>query len=167
VKKLGATHVINHRQDIGNSRLLCVLLVSHLLPGPQLDALGFKPSLGFITYDTPRYVKELSPHMRAFGQLGSIVEGGDPVPVHDMANFTRALSFHWEFMFAKTMHKYDEASQGAIVAELAKLAAAGTLTSMITKNSVLSVQSLREGHGLQESGKSMGKIVFVVPETWA
>jgi NADPH2:quinone reductase len=132
--------------------------------GPQLKELGVVPSLAFITYDTPRYVKELAGSMRACGQMGSIVEDDKPVPVNDMGMFVRALSFHWEFMFAKTMHKYQEETQGKIVEHLAKMAADGTLVSTITTRDVLSVAALRNGHELQSSGKAMGKIAFSFPE---
>jgi NADPH:quinone reductase len=110
-------------------------------------------------------VKEIASHVRAFGQIGSVVEDDNPIPVHDMGVFTRALSFHWEFMFAKTMNKYAEETQGAILEQIAKLAADGILVTMITKRDTLSVAALRAGHELQESGKGMGKIAFVVPET--
>jgi NADPH2:quinone reductase len=132
--------------------------------GPQIEKLGVQPSLAFITYDTPRYVKELASVMRVHGQMGSIVEDHNIVPIHDMGVFLKALSFHWEFMFAKTMHKFKEETQGAIVDQLASLAADGTLISTVTKRGTLGVASLRDAHVLQESGKAIGKITLTMPE---
>lgn len=84
-------------------------MLNHREPlGPQLEALGVssKVTLAFITYDTPRYTKELFAHMRYLGQIGSIVETDNEelVPVHDMTAFFKSLSFHWEFMAGKPMY---------------------------------------------------------------
>ncbi|EJD45397.1 GroES-like protein [Auricularia subglabra TFB-10046 SS5] len=160
VKKHGATDVINHRS----------------LLGPQLESLGVKPSLAFITYDTVTYVKQLIPHMRAFGHIGSIVEttsslddaeSAQVVPIHDMGAFSRALSFHWEFMFAKAIHGYDIESQGKALATIVQLAAEGSLAPLVTVHRELSVANLTEMHALQASGKAYGKIAFTVPDTLA
>lgn len=94
------------RFDPHFSSILCVSRALGMCTGPQIQALGVTPTLAFITYDTPHYIKELIPLMRYLGQIGSIVEtdNEEPVPVHSMDAFTRSLSFHWEFMAGKPMH---------------------------------------------------------------
>jgi len=148
VKKLGATHVINHREDLA----------------PQIKALNLVPTLNFISYDTPRYLKELIPVTRAFGQFGSIVESEVPVPIHDSVAMIHAHSFHWEFMFSKSMFGYNVESQGRILTQVGKLREEGTIESHVKTRKVLSAESLQEAHELQASGKSMGKIVLTVPD---
>ncbi|KZT27715.1 GroES-like protein [Neolentinus lepideus HHB14362 ss-1] len=149
VKKNGATHVINHREDLG----------------AQLKVLNLTPSLAFICYDTMTYLSQLAPVMRPFGHVGAIVEADDPLPFHNNGAMSKSLSFHWEFMFARPMHGYDLETQGRILNEVAKLAEEGKLTSFTTVKEVLSVQSLRKAHETVESGKAIGKIVFDVKDT--
>jgi NADPH:quinone reductase len=138
-----------------------------LKTGAQLKALNIEPSLSFITYDTTRYVKELIPITRPFGQIGSIVETDDGVPVHQGGAMGRSLSYHWEFMFTKPIFGHELESQGRILEQVAKLAAEGTIPSQVTVRKEFSLASLREGHELQGSGKAYGKIAFTVPETWS
>ncbi|TFK56839.1 hypothetical protein OE88DRAFT_1730282 [Heliocybe sulcata] len=144
VKKNGATHVISHREDLGT----------------QLKALNLTPSLVFICYDTLAYLPQLAPVMRPFGHVGTIVETDDPLPFHNNGAMGKALSFHWEFMFARPMHGYDLETQGRILNEVAKLAEEGKITSLTTVKEVLSVQSLRTAHDTVDNGKAIGKIVF-------
>lgn len=102
--------------------------------------------------------------MRAWGKIGSIVECEEPLPLHTPDAFSRALSFHWEFMFTKGMHGIELESQGRILAQLAQLAVEGKLESVVTKREVLSVESLSKMHEHLESGKAIGKVVFDVPD---
>lgn len=148
VKKLGATHVINHREPLA----------------PQIKALNLVPTLNFISYDTPHYLKELIPVTRAFGQFGSVVESDVPVPIHDSAAMIHAHSFHWEFMFSKSMFGYNVESQGQILGQVAKLRQDNTIESHVTTRRVLSAESLQEAHKIQASGKSIGKTVLTVPD---
>jgi zinc-binding alcohol dehydrogenase family protein len=149
VKKLGATHVINHRETLA----------------PQIKALSLVPTLNFITYDTPHYLKELIPVTRPFGQFGSIVESEDPIPIHESLAMVGSFSFHWEFMFSKSMFNYNLESQGRILEQVGKLKEEGKIPSLVTFSKDFSVASLLEGHKLQSSGKSIGKIAFTVPDS--
>jgi zinc-binding alcohol dehydrogenase family protein len=148
VKTLGATHVINHREPLA----------------PQIKALNLVPTLNFITYDTPHYLKELIPVTRAYGQFGSIVESDAPVPIHDSAAMIHAHSFHWEFMFSKSMFGYNLESQGRILDQIAKLRADNKIVSHVKTRRVLSAKTLEECHELQSSKTSLGKTVLTVPD---
>jgi NADPH2:quinone reductase len=130
-----------------------------------LKEQNLTPSLALICYDTPKYIAQLIPTMRTWGKIASIVECDDPLPLHVPVAFARSLSFHWEFMFAKGVAGYDLESQGRALEKIGQLAADGTLESMVTEREVLSVESLRRMHTLQESGKAIGKVTFEVPET--
>jgi NADPH:quinone reductase len=111
-------------------------------------------------------VPELVPLVRVFGHIGNILGAQHPFD-DNLARFafTRALNIHYEWMFAKSMWGYRLESQGAILDRVAELAAAGTIDPAVTRREVFSVKALREGHEIQESGKSFGKIAFEVPET--
>jgi len=150
VRKFGATDVINHYEPLG----------------PQLEALSVQPSHAFLCHDTPDYVRQLIPHMRPFGHIGSIVETETPVPIYGDPPFYRSLSFSWELMFTKPIFGYNLESQGHILEKLAKLAEQEILPSLITQREVFTLSRLEAGHKLQASGKAYGKIAFSVPEKW-
>ncbi|EPQ60266.1 zinc-binding alcohol dehydrogenase [Gloeophyllum trabeum ATCC 11539] len=150
-KKNGATHVINHREDIA----------------AQLKDLSLKPTLAFICHDTLKYLPILVPVMRPFGRIGSIVGAPEPIPFQAGPGgaFSKALSFHWEYMFAKSAEDYEQESQGRILNLLADAAEEGKVGNLTTVKEVLSLASLKRGHELLESGKAIGKIVFEVRDT--
>jgi NADPH:quinone reductase-like Zn-dependent oxidoreductase len=150
VKKLGATHVIDHHKELG----------------PQLKDLGLQPSLAFDCRDAATYVPALVPLMRAFGRIGSIVSKPYTLsPEITQTAFVRSLGIHYEFMFARSMWGHDMSRQGEILDQVAELAARGELSAGVTRRERLGVKTLREGHELQESNKSYGKIAFEVPDT--
>jgi len=148
-KKNGATHVINHHEDLAE----------------QIKALSLTPTLAFICYDTMKYLPLLPPIMGPWSHIGSIVETDDPIPFQTGGAMFKALTFHWEFMFSKAAHGYDLGTQGRMLNDLATAAEQGSVTSLATVKEVLSVESLRKGHELLESGKSIGKVVYQVNDT--
>lgn len=137
------------------------------MSGPQLQALGVKPTLVFLNADTPRYIKEVGPYLAPFAQIGSISESTEALPLHGPEFFFGSVSFHWEFMGAKGVHKQGVEAQGLITDRLAQLVADGTLVSMVTKRYPLSLATMRAGHELQESGSVIGKLVFTVGDSIA
>jgi len=149
-KRNGATHIINHREDLAS----------------QLEKLSLKPTLAFICYEPSQYLPLVVPVMRAWGRIGAIVGATEPLQFNSRVAFTKALSFHWEYMFAKSAEEdCDLETQGIILNHLAAAAEKGTVTSLTTVKEVLSLQSLKKGHENLESGKAIGKVVFEVGET--
>lgn len=112
----------------------------------------------FGTTHSAQYLPIIPDLLRPFGHFCLI---DDPATL-DIVNFKRkALSVHWEFMFAKTMHQYDVASQGEILQKISYLVEEGKIIS--TENTILkgfSASNLRKAHEILESGKSIGKIVM-------
>ena len=92
VKKMGADHVINHREP---------------LPA-QMKELGIQP----------RYVAALNgtgEHFPAIVELikprGHVVLIDDPKTLDIRSGKLKSLSFSWEFMFARPMHQTDDISK--------------------------------------------------------
>ncbi|KDQ62898.1 hypothetical protein JAAARDRAFT_53120 [Jaapia argillacea MUCL 33604] len=148
-KKNGATHVINHHEELA----------------PQLEKLGLVPTLAFICYDTTTYLEPLCKVMSPWGKIGSIVEVTQPLNFHIMDAFSKSLSFHWEFMLSKPAHQFDLESQGRMLNDLAKAAEEGLVGSLVWRKEVLSVENLRKYHEIVGEGKGMGKVVFEVRDT--
>ena len=143
VKKMGADHVINHRESLVD----------------QAKALGIEP----------RYVASLSGtdgHFPAIIELvkprGHIALIDDPQSLDIRSGKPKALSFSWEFMFARSMHQTDDIEkQHELLNRVSGLIDDGTLISTMTKNlGKLSVETLKAAHSQQESGRVIGKNVL-------
>jgi NADPH:quinone reductase len=128
-------------------------------------------TLALVSHDPQRYMPELVPLMRVFGRVGSILpSGGPPEPLHnDLARlaFMRSLNFHYEWMPATAMWGFRLESQGAILDRVGQLAGEGAIDAAVTHSNVFGVQSLREAHELQESGRVFGKIALGMPNVIA
>ena len=143
VKKMGADHVINHREP---------------LPA-QMKELGIQP----------RYVAALNgtgEHFPAIVELikprGHVVLIDDPKTLDILSGKLKSLSFSWEFMFARPMYQTDDISkQHELLNRVSELIDDGTLLSTMTTNlGKLSYATLKEAHIQQESGRVIGKNVL-------
>lgn len=144
---LGAHHVIDHSRPLA----------------AQLQAIDSLPPLRYaasLTH-TPQHYAQLVEALAPQGKLGVIDDfaAGD---VDVMALKGKALSLHWEMMFARPMHRTpDMAEQGRLLAEVARLVDAGIVRS--TASEVLGpidAATLRRAHALIESGRTRGKLVL-------
>lgn len=143
VLKMGADHVINHRESLVR----------------QIEALGLEP----------RYVASLTgtdQHFPAIIELvkprGHIALIDDPQSLDISSGKPKALTFSWEFMFARSMfHTDDMEKQRELLNRVSQLIDDGTLISTVTGNlGSLSAEALRTAHSLQESGRVIGKNVL-------
>merc|ERR1719247_204707 len=140
---LGADHVINHRESLK----------------PQLESLGIN-EVHFI-YDAvsfEQYAPQFLEIIRPFGRIVSITAAGKA----DMDAFRwKAVSYSMEFMFSRPEYEPDDiAHQSYILNTVSQMIDAGKLQTSIWKSLPWSLESLREMHMLQESGKAIGKIVM-------
>lgn len=145
---LGADAVIDHRGDI--------LAQCRELGFDQVDAIA-----NFV--DTDGYWDIMGELIAPFGELFLIVEPKIALRVGDPLK-AKCVSIIWEFMFARAKFQTsDMAHQGEILQQASELLDAGVLRhTMTTHLGILSVATLREAHGLLESGRSVGKIVMSV-----
>ncbi|KAI9745927.1 MAG: hypothetical protein M1818_000608 [Claussenomyces sp. TS43310] len=147
-RRMGATHVINHHDDLAE----------------QLDALKLDVPLkyAFITH-TPNdeYVRVLSDLVAPFGKICSIVQGPTPLGPGIRA-MGKSLSYHWCLIGTKPYYGIDLESHGSFLKKLTGLIEAGKIKSHMTRILPLSVDGLKEAHSLVEGGKEMGKICLSV-----
>ena len=142
VKKLGADHVIDHRQP---------------LP-PQLKELGHKEVDYIANFsNTDAYWAIMAEVIRPQGHIVSVVENSKPVEIGLLKS--KSASFSWEFMFARAMYQTpDMDKQGILLNEAAALFDAGTLRTTLTETlSPINAANLRAAHAKSESGKTIGK----------
>jgi NADPH:quinone reductase-like Zn-dependent oxidoreductase len=146
-KGQGATHIINHRKPLKE----------------QIEALGVTVDYALICYDTNAYLAEVVDIVRPFGKIAAIVDVDSDMPFGGA--MLKAISFHWEFMFAKPMYEYDMLSQGLALDKIADYIDKGSLKRVDTKvYDDLNVKNLREVHETVENGRAIGKIVLNVSD---
>ena len=143
VQKMGADHVINHRESLVG----------------QVKALGLEP----------RYVASLTgsdEHFPAIIELikprGHIALIDDPQSLDIKLGKPKALSFSWEFMFARSMFQTDDIEkQHGLLNRVSALIDDGTLISTVSNHlGKISADTLKTAHSLQESGRVIGKNVL-------
>ena len=142
-RKMGADHIVNHHNPLDE----------------EIKALGI----------SPRYVASLThtkQHFAATIELikprGHIALIDDPDSLNISALKPKALSFSWEFMFARSMFQTDDMdTQHKLLNRVSKLLDEGTLLPTVNNHGgVLNVENLLAAHILQESGQAIGKTVL-------
>jgi len=143
VRKMGADHVINHRESLVE----------------QMQALGLEP----------RYVAALTATEQHFPAIIELIKPRGRVALIDDPQFLdinpgkrKALTFSWEFMFTRSMFQTaDIEKQHELLNRVSALIDAGSLVSTVTQNfGVISVENLTTAHREQESGRAIGKNVL-------
>jgi zinc-binding alcohol dehydrogenase family protein len=101
--------------------------------------------------------------LRPFGEVVAI-DDESAVDLYSLKS--KAISWHWEFMFARSLHgASDMARQHEILDALAGLVDSGRLRSTVTNVlEGLTAANLRLAHELVETGRSVGKTVITLPE---
>ncbi|MDM9559344.1 zinc-binding alcohol dehydrogenase family protein [Bordetella petrii] len=144
VTKLGAHHVIDHRQPLA----------------PQVEALGLgAPAFVFSTTHTDRYLDDIVALIAPQGRIALI---DDPKSLDILPLKRKSLSIHWEFMFTRPLlGTADIARQHEILREVAGLADQGKIASTHAQSlGTINAQNLRRAHALLESGQAIGKITL-------
>ncbi len=143
VEKMGADIVINHHESLVEQ------LREHDI--------------------APRYVAALTQTEQHFSGIVELIQPrGHIVLIDDPKDFDinsikpKALSFSWEFMFARSMFGTEDiAVQGELLNRVSQMLDDGELISTVTTDlGVMTVESLIEAHTLQESGTAIGKTVL-------
>lgn len=143
VKALGADHVVSHRGD----------LVA------QVRALGFHHVDHVAIFNDMRHWNAAVELIRPQGGIVSIDDTDLPMPMGVMK--TKAASLHWEFMFARSMHKTpDMIEQHKLLSFVADEIDAGRIRSTLAEViKPINAANMREAHRRVETGSAKGKIV--------
>ena len=136
VKKLGADHTINHRED---------------MPAQMRD-LGFDHVDHIAILNDMRHWEACVEMIRPQGGIVSIDDTHLPMPMAGMK--TKAASLHWEFMFARAMHKTpDMIEQHKLLTYVASEIDAGRLrTTLETVVGHITAANMQKAHELIETG---------------
>lgn len=143
VKKMGADHIINHRQPLAD----------------QVKKLGLEPRYVTSLNGTEEHFPGIVELIKPRGHIALI----DDPQILDIASIKlKALSFSWEFMFTRSLFQTaDMEKQHELLNRVSSLIDDGTLISTVTNNlGDMSTETLKEAHIQQESGRVIGKNVL-------
>jgi zinc-binding alcohol dehydrogenase family protein len=144
VKELGADHVVNHRQPMVD----------------QVRTLGFQNVDHIAIFNDMRHWDTAVELIRPQGGIVTIDDTNQPMPMDKMK--MKSASLHWEFMFARAMHKTpDMIKQHELLTYVAGEIDAGRIrTTLDTVLSQINAENMRKAHALIETGTAKGKIVI-------
>ncbi|MCU1689317.1 MAG: Bifunctional protein: zinc-containing alcohol dehydrogenase quinone oxidoreductase [Jatrophihabitantaceae bacterium] len=139
---LGAHEVVDHHGDLADAvRAVAPEGVDYIFSPYSVGNVGAYADL-----------------LRVGGHVAAIDEpaGLDTLPLK-----RKSGTWHWEGMFAKALNAPEDASQHALLDEVADLVDAGMLRSTLTTLlEPINAESLREAHARVESGSTIGKVVI-------
>ena len=143
VQKMGADHVVNHRNNLAE----------------EMSGLGIAPKYVALLTNTDDHFDAVIEMIKPRGHIAMI---DDPQNVGIGPLKMKALTFSWEFMFARSLHKADDMiAQHHLLNRVADLVDAGDVVSTANVNKgALSVESLRAALEHQTSGAAIGKTVL-------
>ncbi len=144
VKELGADHVVNHNQPLVK----------------QVHDLGINHVDYVAIFNDMRHWEAAVALIRPQGGIVSIDDADLPMPMGGMK--MKAASFHWEFMFARSMHQTpDMIEQHELLCYVAQEIDAGRIRTTVSDVlRPINAVNMRQAHALVESGKARGKIVL-------
>ncbi|MBK1880117.1 zinc-binding alcohol dehydrogenase family protein [Pelagicoccus mobilis] len=143
VKKMGADHVINHRESLVD----------------QMKELDIQPRYVASLNGTEGHFTAIVDLIKPRGHI-ALIDDPQSIDIHSIK--PKALSFSWEFMFTRSMFQTDDIEkQHELLNRISELVDQGTLVSTATTNlGTLGAETLTQAHILQESGRVIGKNVL-------
>ena len=143
-KKLGADHVIDHTKPMAE----------------QLKAIGHAHvALIASMTGTEQHYPAIADIIAPQGKFGLI---DDPKTLDAMPLKRKAVSIHWEFMFARPMFATpDMIAQHKLLNEISAMIDGGLIvTTAATALSPINAANLKKAHAQIESGTTIGKVVL-------
>jgi NADPH:quinone reductase-like Zn-dependent oxidoreductase len=150
---MGATHVVNHREDI--VKQICDLDLPEDVP----------LKYAFITARTEQYIKPIGDLLVPFGKVCSIVQA--KFDLYGTQFMSKSLTFAWCWVGSGGYHNFQNDRPEKFYEwyeEMARLIDKGTIKCHLTKRLKLNVSGLRQAHRIIERGQAVGKIGLGVDE---
>jgi len=145
IRQLGAHHVLDHSKPLARQ-------IAELAIGA--------PAFVFSITETSQHIGDILELIAPQGRLGLIDDPKEPVDVRQFKR--KALSIHWETMFARPVFQTaDMIEQHKLLTQVAELIDAGKIkTTLSDVLGPINATNLKAAHALIESGKTRGKLVL-------
>lgn len=144
-RKMGADHVVNHRDLIASVRALGIEHVDYIL----------------CLNNTEGHWQNMATLIKPQGRICSIVESVHPLDLNLLKD--KSVRFTWEFMFTRSMHQTDDMiDQHKLLNRVSELMDNGQIrTTLTTTLRGLGADTFKQAHEKIESGKMVGKLVVL------
>ncbi|KAJ6083137.1 hypothetical protein N7467_007272 [Penicillium canescens] len=147
-RRMGATHVVNHRESLE----------------AQIKALNLNVSIRYVyvVARTEQYIQALGKICAPFGKVCSIVQAKFDLYGTDF--MSKSLTFSWDWLGSSAYHRTNLENYHRIFGTLSSLIDEGKLVPNLTRRLKLNLAGLKQAHQLLESGTTVGKIALGVNE---
>lgn len=152
-KSMGATHVVNHRED----------LVSQIRALDLPENVHIKYAL--VTSRTEEYIHAVGDVLATFGKVCSIVQA--QFDMYGSQFMSKSLTFVWCWLCSGAYHGYindKNEKHHEWFEELTRFLDEGTVRCHLTKRLRLTAEGIRQAHTDIEAGKMVGKLALGVDE---
>jgi len=144
-KKMGAHHVINHREDMKAA----------------LDSINVIPNYVAGLTATDQHFDFIADVIAPQGKFG-LIDDPDASTINISLLKQKSVSLHWEFMYTRSlMQTEDIEAQRELLNRVSASVDAGTIVTTMNKEiGAVNAANLIDAHTFQESGSAIGKTVL-------
>ena len=144
-KKMGAHHVINHREDMKAA----------------LNSLNVTPRYVAGLTATDEHFEFIADAIAPQGKFG-LIDDPDSSSINISLLKQKSVSLHWEFMYTRSlMQTEDIEAQRELLNRVSDAVDAGTIITTVNREmGTVNAANLKEAHAIQESGSAIGKTVL-------
>ena len=145
-KGLGADFIIDYKGELKNNlEKIGVKTVNYVLNCSEM---------------TLEYFNQMPNIVSPCGAVGWITGLREPLMINLVEFFVKRISLHPEFMFSRAMYNCEMEKQKGILDEMRELVEKNQIKTNMTVVKKFSLETLKEGHEGDESGKNIGKYVL-------
>ncbi|KAI2969135.1 hypothetical protein CBS147324_6107 [Aspergillus niger] len=147
-RRMGATHVVNHREDLES----------------QIKALNLDVPIKYVyvVARTEQYIHVLGKICAPFAKVCSIVQA--KFDLYGTEFMSKSMTFSWNWLGTAAYHRTILENYQRAFEALAHYVDEGKLVPNLNKRLKLNVAGLKEAHRLIESATTVGKIALGVDE---
>ena len=144
-REMGATHTVNHREDIV----------------PQIRALNLSVPVRYVLIThtpTSGYLAPAAAICAPFGKVCSLVQDQEMSKMYGTEFLAKSLTFVWALLGTKPYYGIDAESHGNILRDLANWIDEGKIKCHLQQRVPLTADGVREAHKIIQDGKAIGKV---------
>ncbi|KAG5767232.1 hypothetical protein H9Q72_004682 [Fusarium xylarioides] len=147
-KRMGATHIINHREDLVK----------------QIEDLKLNVPIKYvyIVARTEQYTHSIAKISAPFGKVCTVVQAD--VSLYGTEFMSKSLTFSWDWVGSAAYHDTGVEDYHEMLETISRLMEDGTLISTAGTRLRLTLEGLKEAHRKVESSTTVGKIALGVDE---